>query len=434
MGRFAAPGERGGVVSHRDRYDHFIGGEHVPPAEGGYTAHATPVTGAVFTEVARGTAGDVDRALDAAHGAADRWGGTSAAERATVLAEIADRLEDHVEALAVAETWDTGRPVREALADLPRAVGCFRHFGALIRAQRGGVSRLDDDLVAFHLREPIGVVDRFVPSHAPLLTAAVNLAPALAAGNTAVLRPDDHAPAALHVLVGLVADLLPPGVVNVVTGVGADEAPAGKGADVFFADVAASRDAFYDRAMAGFTTFSLDRALVQTPIHDRFLADATERARAAGPGHPLDTDTAVGAIAGRDRLDRTLSLIAIAERDGARVLCGGQPADLGGELSGGCYLEPTVIAGETRVSRFDLAGPVVRVTSFDHFDDAVKQLCGLNGVGLWSREAGVGFRTGRRVPARRVRVNTFHSGDGDRDALLDRYQRTKTVLVEQGCC
>lgn len=435
MARYAEPGARGSVVTYRDRYDHFIGGEHVPPAEGGYFADRTPVTGEVFTDVARGTAEDVDRALDAAHGAARRWGRTSTAERAHVLNEIADRVEDHVDALAVAETWDTGAPVRESLADVPRAVDCFRHFAAMIRVQEGGVSTLGDDLVAHHFREPLGVVDRLVPWRSPLLTAAANLAPALAAGNTAVLRPAERAPAAVHVLVGLIADLLPPGVVNVVNGVGGDEPPGGRGTDVFFADVAARRDAFYDRALEGFATFALDRALVQSPIHDRFLSDATERARAAEQGHPLDTRTAVGALAGRDQLDRTLSLIEVAERDGARVLCGGVPADLGGELSGGHYLEPTVVVGESRVSRSDLVGPVVWVTAFDHFDDAVKELAGAaDGVGLWSREAGVGFRAGRRVAARRVRVNTFRSGSGHEDhrALLDQYQRTKTILVEQG--
>ncbi|XVS65726.1 aldehyde dehydrogenase family protein [Actinosynnema sp. CA-299493] len=436
MARYAAPGAQGSVVSYRDRYDHFIGGEHVPPARGGYSADRTPVTGEVFTEVARGSAEDVDRALDAAHGASRRWGRTSPAERATVLNEIADRIEDHVEALAVAETWDNGAPVREALADLPQVADCFRDFAALVRAQEGSVSAPVDGLVAHHFREPLGVVDRLVPWRSPLLTAAVHLAPALAAGNTAVLRPAERAPAVVHVLVGLIADLVPPGVVNVVNGVGGDESPVGRGTDVFLADVAASRDALYDRALAGFTAFALDRALVQGPIHDRFLSDATERARSARQGHPLDTGTEVGALPGRDLLDRTLSLIEVAERDGARVLCGGEPADLGGELSGGCYLKPTVIAGESRVSRSDLVGPVVRVTAFDHFDDAVKELADTAaGVGLWSREAGVGFRAGRRVPARRVRVNTFRSGPGheDRRALLDQCQRTKTVLVEQAC-
>ncbi|MEU4744636.1 aldehyde dehydrogenase family protein [Actinosynnema sp. NPDC023658] len=435
MARYAAPGERGSVVSYRDRYDHFIGGECVPPARGGYSADPSPVTGEVFTEVARGTAEDVHRALEAAHAAAPRWGRTSTSERAHVLNEVADRVEDHLDSLAVAETWDTGAPVREALADLPRAVDCFRHFAAVIRTQRGGVSDLGDDLLAYHFAEPLGVVDRFVPWRSPLLMAALDLAPALAAGNTALLRPSDRAPASIHVLVDLVGDLLPPGVVNVVNGVGSeeDEPSGGKGADVFFADVADRRDAFYDRALEGFATFALDRALVQTPIHDRFLTDAVERARAAGPGHPLDTDTTVGALTGHDQLDRTLSLIEVARRDGARVVCGGERVDLGGELSGGSYLAPTVVVGESRVARSELVGPVVWVTSFDHFDDAVKELSGTaSGVGVWSREAGVGFRAGRRIRTRRVRVNTFRPGAADHHALLDQYQRTKTILVEQG--
>ncbi|NUT51589.1 MAG: aldehyde dehydrogenase family protein [Saccharothrix sp.] len=433
MARYAAPGEQGSVVSYRDRYDHFIGGDLVPPAAGGYFADASPVTGAVFTEVARGTAEDVDRALDAAHGAAHDWGRTSSAARAVVLNEIADRVEDHLDALAVAETWDTGAPIGGVLADLPHAVDCFRRFAAVIRVQEGVVSRLDDDLVAYHVREPLGVVDRPVPWRSPLLTAAVDLAPALAAGNTAVLRPSWRAPASIHVLVGLIADLLPPGVVNVVNGVGEDDPPGGGGVDVFFADVAERRDAFYDRALEGFRTFALDRALVQNPVHDRFLADAADRVRAAEQGHPLDTRTTVGPLPGRDLLDRTLSLIEVARRDGAEVLCGGEPADLGGALAGGHHLAPTVIVGGSRVSRSDLDGPVVWVSAFDRFDDAVRELGGtLHGVGVWSREAGVGFRAGRRVRARRVRVNTFRSGGEDHRAPLDRYQRTMTVLVGQG--
>ncbi|WP_367131542.1 aldehyde dehydrogenase family protein [Saccharothrix sp. HUAS TT1] len=434
MARHVAPGEPGSTVSYRDRYDHFIGGEYAPPAGGGYFADRTPVTGEVFTEVARGSAEDVERALDAAHGAARRWGRTSAAERATVLNEVADRLEDHLDGLAVAETWDTGAPIRETLADLPSVVDCFRYFAGVILAREGGVARLGDDLVAYHFPEPLGVVDRPIPWDFPLLTAAVNLAPALAAGNTAVLRPAEQAPASIHVLVGLVADLLPPGVLNVVNGVAAGGPPSGRGADIFFADVAAHSDAFYERALAGFRTFALDRALVQSPIHDRFLADATARAEAAGLGHPLDTGTTVGALIDHDRLDRTLSLLDVARRDGARVVCGGERADLGGGLSGGCYLTPTIVVGESRVAPAELVGPVVSVTSFDHFDDAVKELGGTaSGVGVWSREAGVGFGAGRRVQARRVRVNTFRSGSGaDRRSLLDQYQRTKTILVEQG--
>jgi aldehyde dehydrogenase len=462
MARYAAPGARGSAVSYRDRYDHFIGGEYVPPARGGYFANPTPVTGEVFTEIARGTAEDVDRAVDAAHGAARRWGRTSPAERATVLHEIADRIEDHLEALAVAETWDNGKPIREALAgDLPLAVDHFRHFAGVIRAQEGGVSQLGENLVAHRFPEPLGVVGQLVPWHSPLLMAAWQLAPALAAGNTAVLKPAEQTPASIHVLMGLVADLLPPGVVNVVNGFGAEAGmllagnrrvaktsvapqPAGRSAIVLFADVAARRDAFYDKALEGFTAFTLNqgegsacpsRGLVHSSIYDEFLADATERAKAVGPGHPLDPETVLGAQTSREQLDKVLAHVELGRREGARVACGGERADLGGELSGGFYLTPTIIEAdhEMRVFREQVFGPVVSVTRFDDFDDAVKTVndtpCGV-GAAVWSRDGGVAYRAGRELQASRVWVNNHHARPReDHRVLLDHYQQTKHLLV-----
>ncbi|MFE2751210.1 aldehyde dehydrogenase family protein [Actinosynnema sp. NPDC059335] len=478
MARYAAPGEPGSAVTYRDRYDHFIGGEYVPPARGGYFADRTPVTGEVFTEVARGTAADVDRALDAAHGAARRWGRTPAAERATVLTEIADRLEDHLDALAVAETWDNGKPIREALtADLPLAVDCFRHFAGVVRAQEGGLSQLGEDLVAHRFPEPLGVVGQLVPWSFPLLAAAWHLAPALAAGNTVVLKPAEQTPASIHVLVGLIADLLPPGVVNVVNGFAAEAgmllaahrrvaevvaAPdqGGRSPVVVFADVAARRDALHERALEGFALFALNqggpgacpsRALVQSPAYDRFLADAAERAGALRQGHPLDPGTEVGAQVGREQVDKVLSCVRAGRREGARVILGGERADLGGELSGGYYVAPTILEGDhgMRVFQEPVPGPVLCVTRFDDFDDAVKTAngtpCGL-GAGVWSRDAGVAYRAARELRAGRVWVNSHHAhpahaafgggrpGGNDR-AVLDRYQLTKDLLVgypEQG--
>ncbi len=497
MASFAAPGAQGSVVSYRDRYDHFIGGEYVRPAKGGYFANRTPVTGEVFTEVARGTAEDVDRALDAAHGAAPRWGRTSAAERANVLNEIADRVEDHLDALAVAESWENGKPIRETLAaDLPLAVDHFRYFAGVIRAQEGGISQISEDLVAYHFPEPLGVVGQIIPWNFPLLMAAWKLAPALAAGNTVVLKPAEQTPASIHVLVELIADLLPPGVVNVVNGFGAEAGKplassrrvakvaftgetatgrlimgyasenlvpvtlelGGKSPNVFFADVAARRDAFYDKALEGFTMFALNqgevctgpsRALIESSIYDQFLADATERTKAVKQGHPLDTGTMVGAQVSREQLDKVLSYIEVGKDEGARLVCGGERADLGGELSGGYYVTPTIFEGDNKMRIFqeEIFGPVVSVTRFDDFDDAVKTAndtpYGL-GAGLWSRDGGVAYRAGREIQAGRVWVNNYHAypahaafggykqsgiGRENHRVVLDHYQQTKNLLV-----
>ncbi|MEU4767004.1 aldehyde dehydrogenase family protein [Actinosynnema sp. NPDC023794] len=434
MARYAAPGAQGSVVSYRDRYEHFIGGEYVPPAEGGYFADHTPVTGEVFTEVARGSAGDLDRALDAAHGAARRWGRTSAAERANVLNEIADRVEDHLDALAVAETWETGKPIGEALAaDLPSVVDRFRHFAGVIRAQEGGISRPGEGLTAYHFPEPLGVVGQVVPWHRPLLMAAERLAPALAAGNAVVLKPAEQTPASIHVLVGLIADLLPPGVVNVVNGLTRGSSETGRHPHVFFADVAAHRDAFYDKALRGVTTFALDQALVQSAVYDRFLADVTERAAAIRPGHPLDTATTIGALTSREQVDEFVGRVETAKREGARLVRGGERADLRGELAGGYYVTPTILEGRTGLDGTDVGGPVVSLTRFDDLDDAVKaanETARGVGAGVWSRDTAVADRVARRIHARRVWLNTFRSDIGG-PAAIDHYQQTKTVLVEK---
>ncbi|MBW4720765.1 aldehyde dehydrogenase family protein [Saccharothrix obliqua] len=471
MTRYAAPGRPGSPVSCRERYDHFIGGEHVPPTRGGYFANASPVTGEVFTEVARGTAEDVDRALDAAHGAARAWGRTSAAERANVLDEVADRVEDHLEALAVAETWDNGKPVREALtADLPAVVDHFRRFAGVVRAAEGGVARLDADRVAYRFPEPLGVVGLVVPWDFPLPAAAWRLAPALAAGNAVVLKPSERTPASIHVLLDVIADLLPPGVVNVVNGFGdeagaplvssprvarigstggtADRHAGGKSPNVFFADVVAHRDAFRDKALEGFAMFAFNqgeartcpsRALIQSSAYEEFLADAVERTGAMRQGDPLDTATMVGALVDAEQVAAVLAHVGTGRREGARLVCGGERADPGGELSGGCYVAPTVFEADhkMRVFQEDVFGPVVSVTRFDDVDDAVKIVNDAPrgpGAGVWSRDGGQAHRVGREIRADRVWVNDHQphpafGGWADHRALLDRYQRAKQVLV-----
>ncbi|SMC58850.1 aldehyde dehydrogenase [Lentzea albidocapillata] len=497
MAKYAAPGQPGSVVTYRDRYDHFIGGEYVPPAKGQYFANPTPVTGENFTEIARGTSEDVDRALDAAHGASRAWGRTSVAERANVLNKIADRIEANLEMLAVAETWDNGKAVRETLAaDLPLAVDHFRYFAGALRAQEGGISQIDEDLVAYHLHEPLGVVAQIIPWNFPILMAVWKLAPALAAGNAVVLKPAEQTPASIHVLMELIADLIPPGVLNIVNGFGVEAGKplassrriakvaftgetttgrlimqyaseniipvtlelGGKSPNVFFSDVASQRDAFYDKALEGFTMFALNqgevctcpsRALVQSDIYDGFMGDAVERTRAIKQGHPLDTETMMGAQASNDQLEKILSYIDIGKQEGARVLTGGERADLGGELSGGYYVTPTIFEGDNKMRIFqeEIFGPVVSVTQFSDYDDAMKTandtLYGL-GAGVWSRDGSVAYRAGRDIQAGRVWVNNYHAypahaafggykqsgiGRENHKMMLDHYQQTKNLLV-----
>ncbi|MBO4207085.1 aldehyde dehydrogenase [Micromonospora echinofusca] len=491
MARYAAPD------FYQSRYDHFIGGEYVTPHHGRYFENVTPVTGQPFCEVARGTAEDVERALDAAHGAADSWGRTPVAERALILNRIADRMEEHLESLAIAETWENGKPVRETLAaDIPLAIDHFRYFAGAIRAQEGSLGELDDDTVAYHFHEPLGVVAQIIPWNFPILMATWKLAPALAAGNTVVLKPAEQTPASIHYWLSLVADLLPPGVVNIVNGFGVEAGKplassprvakvaftgetttgrlimqyasenikpvtlelGGKSPNIFFDDVSAARDDFFDKALEGFTMFALNqgevctcpsRALIQQGHYADFLAAAVERTRAVVQGHPLDTETMIGAQASNDQLEKILSYLDIGRQEGARVLTGGERADLGGELSGGYYVQPTIFEGDNsmRIFQEEIFGPVVSVTSFTDFSDAVKiandTLYGL-GAGVWTRDLNTAYRAGRAIQAGRVWTNCYHAypahaafggykqsgiGRENHRMMLEHYQQTKNLLV-----
>jgi len=494
---YAPPGEPGSPVKYASRYDNFIGGEWVPPVKGQYFENPTPVTGRTFTEVARGTAEDIELALDAAHGAAPGWGRTSAADRAAVLLKIADAMERNLEALAVAETWDNGKPVRETLAaDIPLAIDHFRYFAGVIRAQEGTLAELDDETVAYHFHEPLGVVAQIIPWNFPLLMATWKLAPALAAGNAVVLKPAEQTPASILKLMSLVADLLPPGVVNVVNGFGVEAGKplassprvakvaftgetttgrlimqyasqnikpvtlelGGKSPNIFLADVARARDEFYDKALEGFTMFALNqgevctcpsRALIQESIYDQFIADAVERTKAVTQGNPLDTGTMIGAQASNDQLEKILSYIDIGQREGAKVLTGGERVHFSGDLAGGYYVQPTIFEGENRMRIFqeEIFGPVVSVTRFTDVDDAVKiandTLYGL-GAGVWSRDMHAAYNLGRSIQAGRVWTNCYHlypahaafggykqSGIGreNHKMMLEHYQQTKNLLV-----
>src|SRR6195952_3451474 len=494
---YAQPGTEGSVVSYRPRYDNWIGGEWVAPVKGRYFENPSPVNGKVFCEVARGTAEDIDLALDAAHKAAPAWGKTSVAARAVILNKIADRIEENLEMLAVGETWDNGKPVRETMAaDLPLAVDHFRYFAGAIRAQEGHLSQIDEDTVAYHFQEPLGVVGQIIPWNFPILMAVWKLAPALAAGNAVVIKPAEQTPASIMLLMELIADLHPPGVVNVVNGFGTEAgAPlasssriakiaftgetttgrlimqyasqniipvtlelGGKSPNVFFADVAATNDAFYDKALEGFALFALNqgevctcpsRALVQSSIYEKFMADAITRVEKIIQGNPLDTDTMIGAQASNDQLEKILSYMDIGKQEGAKVLTGGHRNELGGDLAGGYYVQPTIFEGNNsmRVFQEEIFGPVVSVTSFDDEADAIKiandTLYGL-GAGVWSRDGARAYRAGRGIQAGRVWTNCYHAypagaafggykgsgiGRENHRMMLDHYQQTKNLLV-----
>ncbi|SDT28400.1 aldehyde dehydrogenase [Microlunatus soli] len=494
---YAPPGTDGSVVSYQSRYDNWINNQWVAPTSGTYFENPSPVNGKTFCEVAQSGAADVELAIDAAEAAAPGWGRTSVAERAVILNKIADRIEENLELLAVGETWDNGKPVRETLAaDLPLAVDHFRYFAGAIRAQEGGVSQIDDDTVAYHFHEPLGVVGQIIPWNFPLLMATWKLAPALAAGNAVVLKPAEQTPASIMLLVDLISDLLPAGVLNVVNGFGVEAGKplassnrirkiaftgetttgrlimqyasqnlipvtlelGGKSPNVFFGDVAASEDAFYDKALEGFAMFALNqgevctcpsRALIQESIYDPFLAAGTERVKAIKQGNPLDTETMVGAQASNDQLEKILSYIDIGTQEGARVITGGERVDLGGDLSGGYYVAPTIFAGTNKMRIFqeEIFGPVVSVASFTDYDDAISiandTLYGL-GAGVWSRNINTAYRAGRDIQAGRVWTNCYHAypahaafggykssgiGRENHAMMLDHYQQTKNLLV-----
>ncbi|MHC5796037.1 acetaldehyde dehydrogenase ExaC [Lacisediminihabitans sp. FW035] len=494
---YAAPGTPDAKFNYKPRYEHWIGGEWVKPVKGQYFEDISPVNGKPFCEVARGTAEDIEAALDAAHKAAPAWGKTSATERAAVLNRIADVIDANTEILALAETWDNGKAIRETLnADIPLAADHFRYFAAAIRAQEGSFAEMDNGMTAYHYHEPLGVVGQIIPWNFPILMAVWKLAPALAAGNAIVLKPAEQTPASILVLMELIGDILPAGVVNVVNGFGVEAGkplassprirkiaftgetttgrlilqyasaniiPAtlelgGKSPNVFFKDVADADDAFYDKAQEGFALFAFNqgevctapsRALIEKPIYDKFLGDAVKRTSLAVQGNPLDTDTMVGAQASNDQLEKILSYIDIGKQEGAKLLLGGERADLGGDLSEGYYVQPTIFEGHNKMRLFqeEIFGPVLAVTSFDGYDDAISiandTLYGL-GAGVWSRNGNTAYRAGRDIQAGRVWVNNYHaypagaafggyksSGIGRENSrlALDHYQQTKNLLV-----
>ena len=446
----------------KKRYGNYIGGRWAEPASGQYFDNASPVNGKVFTSVPRSNAQDIEAALDAAHAARHAWGRTSTTERANVLLRIADRIEQNLDLLAHAETWDNGKPIRETLnADVPLCVDHFRYFAGAIRAQEGGISEIDHDTIAYHFHEPLGVVGQIIPWNFPLLMAVWKLAPALAAGNCVVMKPAEQTPASILVLMEVIGDLLPPGVLNVVNGFGLEAGKplasnpriakiaftgetttgrlimqyasqnlipvtlelGGKSPNIFFADVMAEDDDYLDKAVEGFVLFAFNQgevctcpshALVQESIYDRFMERVLARVAAIRQGNPLDPNTMVGAQASSEQLEKILSYIDIGRQEGAEVLIGGERNALDGDLAGGFYVKPTVFKGHNRMRIFqeEIFGPVVAVTTFKDEAEALAlandTLYGL-GAGVWSRDASRLYRMGRGIQAGRVWTNCYHA-------------------------
>jgi aldehyde dehydrogenase len=447
----------------KPRYDNFIGGAFVPPAAGRYFENTSPVNGQVLCEIARSDATDVERALDAAHAAKDAWGRTSVSERALLLNRIADRMQDHLQAIAEAESWDNGKPIRETTAaDVPLAIDHFRYFAGCIRAQEGGISEIDHDTVAYHFHEPLGVVGQIIPWNFPLLMACWKLAPAIAAGNCVVIKPAEQTPASLMVWAEIIADILPPGVLNIVNGFGLECGKplassnriakiaftgetttgrlimqyasqnlipvtlelGGKSPNIFFADVMAEDDDFLDKAVEGFVMFAFNqgevctcpsRALIHESIYDRFIERCIARVEAIRQGDPLDPQTMIGAQASSEQMEKILSYFDIGRQEGAEVLTGGERnTGLQGDLAGGYYIKPTILRGHNKMRVFqeEIFGPVVSVTTFTDDADALAiandTLYGL-GAGVWTRDGTRAYRFGREIKAGRVWTNCYHA-------------------------
>jgi aldehyde dehydrogenase len=458
---YAVPGSNDAKVAFKSRYDNYIGGEWIAPSDNEYFENVSPVTGKPFCEVARGKAQDIELALDAAHAAQKEWGRTSVTERSNILNKIADRMEANLEKLAVAETWDNGKAVRETLAaDIPLAIDHFRYFAGCIRAQEGTLGELSSDLVAYHFHEPLGVVGQIIPWNFPLLMAAWKLAPALAAGNSVVLKPAEQTPASIMVWLELVGDLLPKGVLNVVNGFGVEAGKSlasnkriakiaftgetttgrlimqyasqniipvtlelgGKSPNIFFEDVCVKDDAFFNKAIEGFVMFALNqgevctcpsRALIAESIYNQLMEKALARVKQIKQGNPLDTDTMMGAQASIEQMEKILSYIDIGKQEGAKLLIGGNKKAMSSGLDEGYYIEPTIFSGANnmRIFQEEIFGPVLSVTTFKDEEEALHiandTLYGL-GAGVWTRDINTAYRFGREIKAGRVWTNCYH--------------------------
>lgn len=458
---YTPPGRAGSVVTVKPRYDNYIGGRWMAPVKGQYSENLSPATGEPFTQVPRSTAEDIEVALDAAHAAKEAWGDTSTTERARILNKIADAMEEHLEMLAVAESWDNGKPVRETVAaDLPLAIDHFRYFAGAIRAEEGRISEIDKNTVAYHFQEPLGVVGQIIPFNFPLLMAAWKLAPALAAGNCTVIKPASPTPWSILKLAEVIGDLLPPGVLNIVNGPGAEIGKAlatnkriakiaftgetttgrmimqyaaqniipsttelgGKSPNIFFADILQVDDAFLDKAIEGLVLYAFNkgevctcpsRALIEESIYDAFMERVLPRIARIRQGNPLDPDTQIGAQVSLAQIEKIESYVKIGLEEGAKLVIGGERNHFPGELTGGYYYKPTVLKGTNhmRVFQEEIFGPVLAVTTFKDEREALAiandTLYGL-GAGVWTRDMARAYRMGRGIKAGRVWTNCYH--------------------------
>ncbi len=494
---FEAPGRPGSSVEVKDRYENFIGGHWVAPIDGEYRENVSPATGQPICEVAHSGAQDIELALDAAHAAKDAWGETSTTDRSKALNAVADAIEENLEMLAVAESWENGKPVRETLAaDIPLAADHFRYFADVIRGEEGRISEIDKDTVAYHFNEPLGVVGQIIPFNFPLLMAAWKIAPALAAGNCTVVKPASPTPWSILKLMEVIGEIVPGGVLNIVNGPGAETGKAlasnkriakiaftgetvtgrlimqyaaqniipsttelgGKSPNIFFEDILDADDEFFDKAIEGLVLYAFNkgevctcpsRALIQESIYDEFMARCLERIAAIRQGNPLDQETQIGPQVSRAQLEKVESYVQIGRDEGAELLIGGKRNELGGELAGGFYHEPTVFKGtnDMRIFQEEIFGPVLAVTTFKDEREALQiandTLYGL-GAGVWTRDGSRAFRMGRAIKAGRVWTNCYHlypahaafggykvSGVGreNHKMMLDHYSQTKCLLV-----
>ena len=459
---YAAPGTAGAKIAYKAHYDNFIGGQWVAPVKGEYFDVISPINGRPYTKAARSGSEDIELALDAAHAAADKWGKTSPAERSNLMLKIADRIEANLELLAYAETVDNGKPIRETLnADIPLTIDHFRYFAGCLRAQEGGISDIDETTIAYHFHEPLGVVGQIIPWNFPILMAAWKLAPAIGGGNCVVLKPASETPISILILAELIADVLPPGVLNIVNGHGREAGyplatskriakiaftgststgrviaqaaannliPAtlelgGKSPNIFFADIARADDGFFDKAVEGLVLFAFNkgevctcpsRALIQESVYDKFMERCLQRVKAIKQGNPLDTETMVGAQNSEEQMTKIMSYLDIGKQEGAQLLIGGDRAQVSADLKGGYYVQPTMLKGHNKMRIFqeEIFGPVLAVTTFKDEADALAiandTLYGL-GAGVWSRDGNVAYRMGRAIKAGRVWTNCYHA-------------------------
>ena len=446
----------------KDQYEHFIGGEWVKPASGEYFDNISPIDGQVFTKAARGNKEDIDKALDAAHKAFKTWSKTSAATRSKLLLDIADRMEQNLEYLAQVETIDNGKAIRETrAADLPLCIDHFRYFAGVIRADESTMSEHDEFTISINLQEPLGVVGQIIPWNFPLLMATWKMAPALAAGCTVVMKPAEQTPTSIMVLMELIQDILPPGILNIVTGFGPEAGKplassprvakvaftgetttgrlimqyasenlvpvtmelGGKSPNIFMPSIADADDEFFDKCIEGAVMFALNqgevctcpsRVLVHESIYDKFMDRVVARTQAIKMGNPLADDTMMGAQASNDQFEKILSYINIGKQEGAEVLTGGGPARLNGGLENGYYVQPTILKGHNKMRVFqeEIFGPVIAVTTFKDTEEAINiandTLYGL-GAGLWTRDAHEIYQLPRAIEAGRVWVNCYHA-------------------------